>query len=103
MKTKFVVESVNTFFEMHLVEAENKEEAKNIALNSDYNASKHIGVQVTDVHTYTEDDLTKMKRVDSYVFQGYSALDAEGRLVYYKLDGTLNDNMPKEYVDFTKK
>ena len=30
MKTKFVVETVNTFYEVHLVEAENEEEAEDM-------------------------------------------------------------------------
>lgn len=97
MKKKFVVESVSTFYEVHLVEAENAEEAKKIAQHSDYNASKWLGQQIANISVFKEKDLPRLKQLDSYFFDGYAA-NEDGRLVYYKMDGTVNGNMPSDEV-----
>ena len=93
MKKKFVVETVSTFFEVHLVEAENENEAKKIAGNSDYNASKWLGQQVANISEFKEEDLPRLKQLDSYFFDGYAGVD-NGYLRYYRMDGTVNGNMP---------
>ena len=91
---KFVVESVCTFYEIHVVEAENEDQAKLIASQSDYNASKWLGTQVSNVTEYREEDLPRLKNIDSYFFDGYACVDAEGNMSYKKMDGTPNGNMP---------
>ena len=93
MKKKFVVETVNTFYEVHLVEAENQKEAEKIARNSDYNASKWLGQQIANISKFKEKDLDRLKQIDSYFFDGYAGIE-DGYLRYYKMDGTLNGNMP---------
>jgi hypothetical protein len=95
---KFVVESVCTFYEIHVVEAENEEMAAKIAAHSDYNASKWLGTQVANISEFKEEDLPRLKGVDSYFFEGYACVDAEGHLIYKKPDGTINGNMPKEKI-----
>ena len=75
MKKKFVVETINTFYEAHLIEAENEEEAKLIASHSDYNASKWLGQQVANVSKYDKRDLPRLKNLDSYFFDGYASLE----------------------------
>ncbi|MEY3696392.1 MAG: hypothetical protein RJA41_42 [Actinomycetota bacterium] len=97
MKKKYVVESVNTFYEIHLVEAENEEEAKFIAANSDYNASKWLGQQVANISEFDERDMPRLKNVDSYFFDGYATIE-DNKLLYRKMDGTLNGNMPQENI-----
>lgn len=98
MKTKFIVESIVTFYEMHVVEAETEEEAKKIAQQADYNASKFVGNQIVDVHKYKDEDLDRMNRIDSYVFDGYSSVDSDGYLEYYKSNGEINGNMPRDKI-----
>ncbi len=93
MKQKFVVESVSTFYEVHLVEAESAEQAEKIARNSDYNASKWLGQQIANVSEFKEEDLPRLQQLDSYFFEGYAGLE-DGCLRYYKMDGTINGNMP---------
>ncbi|MFZ9241383.1 MAG: hypothetical protein ACO22R_09600 [Chitinophagaceae bacterium] len=93
MKKKFVVETVSTFYEVHLVEAESEEEAKKIAGNSDYNASKWLGQQIANISEFKEEDLPRLKQIDSYFFDGYAGID-NGYLRYYRMDGTVNGNMP---------
>ena len=97
MKKKFVVETVNTFYEVHLVEAENEEEAKFIVANSDYNASKWLGQQVANISEFDERDMPRMKKVDSYFFEGYATIE-DDYLLYRKMDGTLNGSMPQNKV-----
>jgi hypothetical protein len=91
---KFVVESVCTFYEIHVIEAENEEMAAKIAEHSDYNASKHLGTQVANISKFKEKDLPRLKNIDSYFFEGYACVDNEGHLIYKKTDGTINGNMP---------
>ena len=93
MKKKFVVETVSTFYEVHLVEAENESEAEKIARNSDYNASKWLGQQIANISEFKEEDMPRLKQLDSYFFDGYAGND-NGYLRYYKMDGTVNGNMP---------
>jgi len=95
---KFVVESVCTFYEIHVVEAENEEMAAKIAAHSDYNASKWLGSQVANISKFKEKDLPRLKNVDSYFFEGYACVDDNGRLIYKKPDGTINGNMPSQKI-----
>ena len=97
-KRIFVVESVCPFYEVHLVEAENEEQAQKIASQSDYNASKWLGSQVANVSEYDERDAPRLKQVDSYFFDGYACVDDEGFLYYRKMSGEVNGNMPKTKV-----
>ena len=97
MKKKYVVETVSSFYEIHLVEAENEEEAKFITENSDYNASKWLGQQVSNISEFDERDMPRLKNVDSYFFDGYATIE-DDKLLYRKMDGTLNGNMPQEKI-----
>ena len=97
MKKKYVVETVSSFYEIHLVEAENEEEARFITENSDYNASKWLGQQVSNISEFDERDMPRLKKVDSYFFDGYATIE-DDKLLYRKMDGTLNGNMPQEKI-----
>ena len=54
-KKRFAVETISTFAEVHLVYAENEEEAKKIAANADYNTSKWLGQQVIKYRDWETD------------------------------------------------
>lgn len=97
VKKKFVVETVNTFYEVHIVEAENEDEAQFIVQNSDYNASKWLGQQVANISEFDERDMPRLENVDSYFFDGYATIE-DDYLLYRKMDGSLNGNMPKNKV-----
>lgn len=96
-KKKFVVETVNTFYEVHLVEAVDEAEAQFIVQNSDYNASKWLGQQVANISEFDERDLPRLEKVDSYFFDGYATIE-DNKLLYRKMDGTLNGSMPQETI-----
>jgi hypothetical protein len=95
---KFIVETLQTFHECHIVEAENAEQAQKIAENSDYNASLHLGTTLVDVQKFSESKLKRWRERESYFFEGYVAIE-NGYLVYRKPDGTLNGNMPTEAIN----
>jgi hypothetical protein len=79
---KFIVETVVTFREVHFVEAENREFAEKIALNSDYNLSKHVGTQVTTTYDFTDQDLQRFRKEDEYLWEGLKKVDVDGTLMY---------------------
>jgi len=97
MKKKFVVETVNTFYEVYLVEAEDQAEAEFIIQNSDYNASKWLGQQIAAINEFDERDLSRLMKVDSYFFNGYATIE-DDKLIYRKMNGELNGNMPQEKI-----
>ena len=102
MNTKkriFAVESIVTFFEVSLVEAENEEQAEKIAAHSDYNTSRHIGTQTVNVYKVKDRELKRFKQTDQYFFDGYAFVDDESYLCYNRMDGTLNGRMPITKVE----
>lgn len=95
---KFIVETLQTFHECHIVEAENVEQALKIAEASDYNASIHLGSTLVDIQKFSESKLKRWREREKYFFEGYAAVE-NGHLVYRKPDGTLNGNMPNEPIN----
>ena len=91
---KFIVDTLNTFHEVHVIEAEHEETAKKIAEQSDYNASVWLGTTFVDVQKYSESKLKRWREREPYFFDGYARVDENGVLEYRKPDGTLNGNMP---------
>ena len=91
---RFSVESVSTFYEVHIVHAETEEQAKIIASQADYNASKWLGQQISNVRVCDDADLVRFKELDDYFFAGSAAVDNDGNLYYMKEDGSVNGNMP---------
>ena len=97
MKKKFLVETVSTFYEVHLVEAENEEEARFIVQHADYNASKWLGQQVANITEFDERDMPRLKNVEEYFFEGYATIE-DDYLLYRKMNGELNGSMPQEKI-----
>jgi hypothetical protein len=97
MKKRFVVETVNTFYEIHMVDAVDEDEARFIVKNSDYNASKWLGQQVANISEFNETDLPRLKQVDSYFFEGVATIE-DGYLVYKNMDGSAHGSMPSEKI-----
>jgi hypothetical protein len=98
MKKIFAVESISTFKEVHIVEAESVEEAQFIAQHSDYNVSKWLGQQFSTVTEYDERDRPRFEQLDSYFFEGYAYVDETGHLGYKKMNGEENGNMPRTKI-----
>jgi hypothetical protein len=81
---KYTVKAINTFVEIFFVEAENEEEAQKVAMNSDYNASKWVGMQIYETSEYEESDYKRTKNLDDYVYPGFSKFDESGNITYEK-------------------
>lgn len=84
---KYIVETLSTFREVHVIEAENEEIAKKIAQDSDYNMSKHLGVNVLSVYEYSDDHKERFLREDEYFWEGIKGIDSEGYLTYQRPGG----------------
>ncbi|MFM1794865.1 MAG: hypothetical protein RL642_1250 [Bacteroidota bacterium] len=98
-KKRFAVETVSTFAEVFIVYAENEEEAKKIAENSDYNSSKWLGQQIVRIKKCKYKDIERYKKEDKYFFDGAAQIDDEDFIVYTDLDGkVINESMSKVYV-----
>ena len=98
-KKRFAVETISTFAEVHIVYAENEEEAKKIAANSDYNTSNWLGQQVIRVRDCGKKQIERYKNEDIYFFDGAAMIDEENYLVYTDLDGKIvNEHMPREKI-----
>lgn len=97
MKKRFVVETVNTFYEIHLIDAVDEDEARLIVQNSDYNASKWLGQQVANISEFKESDMPRLKNVDSYFFQGVATIE-DDYLVYKNMDGSAHGSMPSQKI-----
>jgi hypothetical protein len=104
-KKRFAVETLSTFAEVHIVYAENEEEAKKIAANADYNTSKWLGQTVIRIRDCGKKQIERYKQEDKYFFDGAAMIDDEGFVVYTDLDGkVINEHMSKVYVgDFDDK
>lgn len=79
---KFIVETISTFREVHVVEAETREIAEKIASAADYNMSKWLGQQVLTVYPHTDQHVERFRAEDEYFWDGVASVDAEGFLTY---------------------
>ncbi len=79
---KFIVETVHSFREIHIVEADTRENAEIIAEKSDYNASYYLGHHTLDVKPFTVDEILRYKNNDVYFWDGVKSVNADGCLVY---------------------
>ena len=91
---KFLVETLQTFHEVHVIEADDACMAKKIAEQSDYNASVWLGTTILEVTDYSEERIANWKKREQFWFDGYACADENGMLVYKRPDGTTNGNMP---------
>lgn len=98
---KFIVETLNTFHEVHVIEAESAEQAQEIAQHTDYNASVWLGTTNVDTQEYDEVKLQRWKEREPYFFEGYAVVE-DGYLIYRKMNGEMNGSMPKYPINFKK-
>ena len=84
---KYIVETIQTFREIHVVEAENEEIAQKIAMDSDYNMSKYLGLHVAAIYPHSEDHIERFRKEDQYFWNGIKGVDADGYLTYQRPGG----------------
>jgi hypothetical protein len=92
---KFVVESVCTFYEIHVVEAENETQATLVAEHADDNWQKFLGTTNIDINEYTDARIAYFKEKD-YFWDGCSYVDSDGFIAYRFPNGDTNE--PKEIL-----
>ena len=78
---KYIVESLTTFRHVHVVEAENEEQAFAIASEADDNWQEFLGVVKLDVNEYTEEQIKVFKGKD-YFWNGVAFINQDGNLAY---------------------
>jgi hypothetical protein len=93
---KYIVETLNTFVQCHIVEAENELDAKFIAGHADSNGEKWLGQQIFDIQEYNQERIQRWKEIDGeQFFTGIIKLDDEGYIAYIREDGTV---LGKEFI-----
>ena len=83
---KYIVETLGIFRMVHVVEAENKDEAYNIASVTDDNWQEHLGEMRVDICEYTEEQIAHFKK-KQYFSDHVSFKDENGALSYLHPNG----------------
>lgn len=83
---KYIVETLGIFRMVHVVEAENKDEAYNIASITDDNWQEHLGEMRVDVCEYTEEQIAHFRK-KQYFSDHVSFKDENGALSYLHPNG----------------
>lgn len=94
---RFSVETLSSFYEVHIVYAKNEEEAKLIAASSDYNLSNWLGQNVINVREAKDKDIERFKEMDEYFFNGAARIDDDNYVIYTDIEGkVVKETMTKE-------
>jgi hypothetical protein len=79
--TKYIVESIGMFRQIHVVEAENEEEAFKVAETADDNWQQFLGTTKVDVSECTEEHLSVYRKKEFW-WEGVSFKDENGEIKY---------------------
>ena len=83
---KYIVEQLSTFRNVHVIEAENEQEAIKISEHADDNWQDHLGVMKYSITEFTEQTLAPYKAM-KYFWDGVASLDADRNIKYVYPDG----------------
>jgi len=83
---KYIVETLNAFRNVHIVEAENEEEALNIASVADDNWQEFLGQMKIDCQEYTEEHMNIFRKKE-YFWNGVCTRDEDGYVAYIHPSG----------------
>lgn len=78
---KYIVESLSTFRHVHVIEAESKDKAFEIADKAEYNWEEYLGLLKIDVTEYSEERIKTFKD-KPYFWNGVSYVDENGQIEY---------------------
>lgn len=87
---KYIVESITTFRHIHVVEAENEDDAFSIASEADENWQEFLGVTKLDVQEFTEEHVKRF-REKQFWWDGVAFRNAEE-------DGVVDYKHPKNIL-----
>jgi hypothetical protein len=85
---KYIVETIGMFRQVHVVEAESKEEAFAVAEVADDNWQEFLGMTKLDVNEFTEEQVAHYKKKDFW-WEGVSFKDENGAIKYRHPDGSV--------------
>ena len=86
---KYIVESIGMFRQIHVVEAENEEEAFKVAETADDNWQEFLGTTKVDVTEFTEEHISVFRKKE-FFWEGVSFKDENGELKYKHRDGSVS-------------
>lgn len=78
---KYIVETLQVHRMVHVVEAENEDEALKVARVADDNWQEYLGELKIDVNEFTEEQISHFKKKE-FFWDGVSYLDEEGQIQY---------------------
>jgi hypothetical protein len=81
----YIVESLSAFRHVHVIEAENKDEAFKIADKADYNWEEYLGLLKIDVNEFTEEQI-KVFKDKPFFWSGVSYIDENGEVTYKNME-----------------
>jgi hypothetical protein len=85
---KYIVETIGMFRQVHVVEAETKEEAYEIAEVADDNWQEFLGTTKLDINEFTEEQIAHYKKKEFY-WEGVSYME-DGQVKYLHENGKIS-------------
>jgi len=80
---KYIVETIQLHRHVHVVEAENEDEALKIARVADDNWQEYLGEVKIDINEYTKEQIAHFERKD-FFWSGTSFFNENGQVEYKK-------------------
>ena len=87
--TKYIVESIGMFRQIHVVEAKNEEEAFKVAETADDNWQEFLGTTKVDVSEFTEEHISVFRKKE-FFWEGVSFKNENDELKYRHPDGSVS-------------
>jgi hypothetical protein len=78
---KYIVESLSTFRHVHVIEADSKEKAFELADKAEYNWEEYLGLLKIDVSEYSEERI-KIFKEKQFFWNGVSFVNEDGQIDY---------------------
>lgn len=84
--TKYIVESIGMFRQVHVVEAENEDAAMEVARNADDNWQEYLGEMKVDISEFTPERIKHFQEKE-FFWEGVSFKDENGVVRYKHKNG----------------
>jgi hypothetical protein len=88
---KYIVETMSSFRHVHIVEAENEDEAFKIASVADDNWQEFTGQLRIDCQEYTEEHINLFRKKE-YLWEGICIKDKDGYIAYIHPNGEIAES-----------
>lgn len=86
---KYIVETLSTFRNVHVVEADSEEDALLIANNADDNWQEWLGLSKLDIRPYSDELKDYFKSKGNYFWTGISSISNDGYIIYKHSDDSV--------------